>query len=95
MIAIVCLHKCNYPVAMDQEAFIKDIEERAWQLGVPMRRVCTLAGVHPTTFSRWKKSERNPDPIGANLQTIRRLHEALDSLSSKAPKRRTRKAVAG
>lgn len=79
---------------MDQEAVIADIESRAWQAGVSIRRVCTLAGVHPTTFSRWKKSERNPDPIGANLKTIQQLYAALDSLTQSTPKRRARKAVA-
>lgn len=77
---------------MDQEAVIADIENKAWQAGVSIRRVCALAGVHPTTFSRWKKSERNPDPIGANLKTIQQLYSALDSLTT--PKRRaSRKAV--
>jgi hypothetical protein len=79
---------------MDQEAVIADIESKAWEAGVSIRRVCTLAGVHPTTFSRWKKSERNPDPIGANLKTIRQLYAALDELRQAAPKRRARSAVA-
>ena len=79
---------------MDQEAVIADIENKAWEAGVSIRRVCALAGVHPTTFSRWKKSERNPDPIGANLKTIAQLYAALDSVRSSAPKRRSRKAVA-
>lgn len=79
---------------MDQEAVIADIESKAWEAGVSIRRVCTLAGVHPTTFSRWKKSERNPDPIGANLRTIQQLYAALDELRQAAPKRRARSAVA-
>lgn len=79
---------------MDQEAVIADIESKAWEAGVSIRRVCTLAGVHPTTFSRWKKSERNPDPIGANLKTIQQLYAALEDLRQAAPKRRTRSAVA-
>lgn len=79
-------------MGMDQEAVIADIEGRAWQAGVSIRRVCTLAGVHPTTFSRWKKSERNPNPIGANLKTIKQLYAALDSLSQ-GKQRSTRKAA--
>lgn len=79
---------------MDQEAVIADIENKAWEAGVSMRRVCTLAGVHPTTFSRWKKTDRNPNPIGAKLKTVQQLYTALDTLRSEAPKRRTRRAVA-
>jgi len=79
---------------MDQEAVIADIENRAWEAGVSIRRVCALAGVHPTTFSRWKKSERNPDPIGANLKTIQQIYLALDTLRAETPRRRARKAVA-
>lgn len=76
---------------MNQEAVIADIERRAWEAGVSIRRVCTLAGVHPTTFSRWKKSERNPDPMGANLKSIEQIYLALEALSNS--KRRVRRAV--
>ena len=76
---------------MNQEAVIADIERRAREAGVSIRRVCTLAGVHPTTFSRWKKSERNPDPMGANLKSIEQIYQVLQSLP--AARRRTRRAV--
>lgn len=79
---------------MDQEAVIADIESKAWEAGVSIRRVCTRAGVHPTTFSRWKKSERNPEPMGASLRTIQQLYVALEQLRAEAPRRRARKAVA-
>lgn len=71
---------------MDQESVIADIEHRARQAAVTIRQVCIEAGVHPTTFSRWKKSERNPDPQGANLKLVGQLYEALDRLAH--PRRR-------
>jgi len=74
---------------MDQESVIADIELRAHCAGVSMNRVCQRAGVNPTTFSRWKKSERNPQPIGATLRSIGRLYDALVAIEAeKAGKRR-------
>ena len=78
---------------MDQEAVIADIERRAHMAAVSIRQVCIEAGVHPTTFSRWKKSERNPEPQGANLKLVGQLYEALDRLA--APPRRRRSGSAG
>lgn len=66
---------------MDQESVIADIESRARRIGVPIRQVCIEAGVHPTTFSRWKVSERNPDPKGANLKLVGQLYDAIDRLA--------------
>ena len=62
---------------MDQEAIIRDIEERAHEARVSIRYVCLRAGVHPTTFSRWKKSPRNPEPVGANLASLTKISDAL------------------
>lgn len=67
---------------MNQEAIIADIEERARASGVSMATVCKRAGVHPTTFSRWKKSQRNPQPIGANLASIEKLYAVLKDLAA-------------
>lgn len=50
--------------------------------GVSINSVCKRAGVHPTTFSRWKKSPKNPDPIGANLHSIGKLYAALREISA-------------
>lgn len=58
---------------------IEALEARAKAAGVSMRQVCERAGVHPTTFSRWKHSERNPAPIGATLGSINKLDSALRS----------------
>lgn len=68
---------------MDQQEIIAGIEDRADKLGVPISKLCEEAGIHPTTFSRWKKSEKNPDPIGATLKSLTALTAALDARESK------------
>lgn len=68
--------------AMNQESVISDIESRARRVGVPIRDLCRRAGLNPTTFSRWKRSSRNPEPIGANLHSIGRLYDALNELGN-------------
>lgn len=80
---------------MDQDAVIADIEHRARMAAVSIRQVCIQAGVHPTTFSRWKRSERNPHPQGANLKLVGQLYEALDRISNPPRRRSRRKADAG
>lgn len=54
--------------------------------------LCRKAGVAPSTFSRWKPSERNPQPIGAMLHSIGKLYDALDQVEKTS--RRCRKVVA-
>lgn len=78
---------------MDQDSIIADIEHRAFCAGISINRLCQRAGINPTTFSRWKKSERNPEPIGATLRSIRQLHDALAAIEASKP-RRARKAAA-
>jgi len=73
---------------MNQESVIADIEHRAWSLGISIRALCQRAGVHPTTFSRWKRSERNPEPLGATLHSIGKLYAALDHFETKGRRRR-------
>lgn len=73
---------------MNQESIIADIEGRAWSVGVSVTALCKQAGVHPTTFSRWKKSERNPQPIGATLHSIGKLYDALDQVEKTTRRRR-------
>lgn len=65
---------------MDQQDIIATIEARATALDVPMSRVCEEANIHPTTFSRWKLSDKNPKPIGATLTSLSALTGALDRL---------------
>lgn len=67
---------------MDQQTLIAEIEARAQALGVSIRQLCTDAGVHPTTFSRWKLSDNNPTPIGASLQTLNRLDATLRDMEA-------------
>lgn len=92
-IAVDICRIANTPIDMDQESVIADIELRAHRAGVSMNRVCQRAGINPTTFSRWKKSVRNPEPIGATLRSIRKLHDALSALEAEASRRRARRAA--
>lgn len=71
---------------MDQQTVIADMEARAEAAKVSIRQVCVKAGVHPTTFSRWKKSDKNPDPIGATLQSLGKLDAALRAYEATADK---------
>jgi transcriptional regulator with XRE-family HTH domain len=67
---------------MDQQDIIAKVEGRAAKLGLSINEVCQQAGVHPTTFSRWKKSEKNPQPIGATLKSLSAITDALDRLEA-------------
>ena len=62
---------------MDQQTVIADLEERARLAGVSIRALCESAGVHPTTFSRWKLSDKNPDPVGATLTSLGKIDARL------------------
>lgn len=63
---------------MTQQDVILDIEARARTAGVSIKDLCTSAGVHPTSFSRWKQSEANPNPGGANMKLIEALYTELE-----------------
>jgi len=69
---------------MDQQGIIAAFEERAKAINLPMSEVCRRAGVHPTTFSRWKQTERNPEPIGATLTSLNKLDSALSAAENGA-----------
>ena len=62
---------------MNQQDMIADLEARAKALGLPMYDVCERAGVHHTTFSRWKLTERNPVPNNALLKNLGAIGDAL------------------
>lgn len=66
---------------MEQEALVADIEARAREAGVTIRELCKKAKVWPGTVSRWKASEKNPNPIGPTFATVRKLNDALAELS--------------
>ena len=65
---------------MDQQTIIAAMEARAKALGLSMLYVCERAGVHQTTFSRWKLSEQNPAPMDAKLGSINKIGEVLSRL---------------
>lgn len=68
---------------MDQQDIIASIEERAAKLQLSIAEVCQQAKVHPTTFSRWKISEKNPQPIGATIKTLVAITDVLDELEAR------------
>lgn len=58
-----------------------------------MTTLCKRAGVHPSTFFRWKRTARNPDPGGFTFTTVEKLHRTLDDLAA-AERKGRRKQVA-
>ena len=69
---------------MDQQTIIADIEARASALGLSMAEVCRRANIHPTTFSRWKLSEKNPDPVGATIKRLSALSDVIANAEAAA-----------
>lgn len=69
---------------MDQQTIIAELEARARAVGLPMSEVCSRAGVHPTTFSRWKLSDKNSDPVGASLKSLSAIDEAIAAAETQA-----------
>lgn len=70
---------------MDQQDIITGIEERAAKLQLPISELCRQANVHPTTFSRWKKSDKNPAPIGATIKSLSALTDTLERFEADRP----------
>lgn len=64
-------------IFMDQQQIIGSLEERAKRAGLTMSEACRRADVHPTTFSRWKESEKNPTPVGATLSSLSKLEAVI------------------
>lgn len=64
---------------MDQQTIIAEIEARASALGLTISQLCERAGIHATTFSRWKLSDKNPEPVGATIKSLRALTDVLDA----------------
>ncbi|HEX8414799.1 MAG TPA: hypothetical protein VF637_13065 [Sphingomicrobium sp.] len=69
---------------MDQQQIIADLEARAKAAGLTMGEACTRANLHPTTFSRWKLSEKNPEPVGATLSSLNRLQNVISASEQQA-----------
>lgn len=83
-------------ISMNQQAIIRDIERRAKAARVPLAQLCRRAGIHPATFYKWRKTPRNPDPVGANLHSIEALYRVLNAIEAEDAARlaRRKKAVA-
>lgn len=73
---------------MDQQQIIADIEARVKKAGLTMGDACVKANLHPTTFSRWKRSEKNPQPVNANLASLSRLQAVVAEAEATAPARK-------
>lgn len=67
---------------MDQQTIVQDIARRAKASRVSIAELCRRAGIHPDTFQNWKKTERNPNPPGANLHSIAALIRELDKIDA-------------
>lgn len=67
---------------MDQQSIVNDIAKRAKASRISIAELCRRAGIHPDTFHNWKKTERNPDPPGANLHSIGALFRELDKIEA-------------
>ena len=67
---------------MNQQTVIAELEARAKALGRSMLYICEQAGVHQTTFSRWKQSEQNAVPMDAKIGSIAKIDEVLRRLEA-------------
>ena len=67
---------------MNQQTVIADLEARAKALGHSMLYICEQAGVHQTTFSRWKQREQNAVPMDAKLGSLNKIDEVLGRLEN-------------
>lgn len=56
---------------------IENIDERRRRLGVTQKRLCSRAGVNPTTYSQIKNRRR-----GAYAATLERLTSCLDAFEA-------------
>jgi hypothetical protein len=80
---------------MDQQAKVREIEERARRAYSSVRAVCRRANVTPSTFARWKRTDGNPEPTSMTLSTLQRIERALCEIEAEARNaRRDGKAVA-
>lgn len=54
---------------------IADIEARAKAAGVPIRRLCQVAGIAPSNWNRWKTEQTSP-----SFATWSRIESAVQEL---------------
>lgn len=62
---------------MDQQQILNQLAARAKNVGLTMSEACKEAGIHPTTFSRWRQSEKNPDPKGAPIPSVAKIEAVI------------------
>lgn len=81
---------------MDQQSIVSDIQQRAKASRISIAALCRRAGIHPDTFFKWRKSPKNPEPVGANLHSIEALYRELNKIDAEDTKRlsRSRKVAA-
>lgn len=79
---------------MDQQTIVSDIAQRAKAARVSIAELCRRAGIHQDTFHNWKKTERNPNPSGANLHSIAALYRELDKIDAEDAQRLARRGKA-
>lgn len=64
---------------LDQQTVIAEIERRTQNINLTVAEICARAGIHPTTFSRWKKTDRTPNPGGANYDSFVKIFAAIET----------------
>jgi transcriptional regulator with XRE-family HTH domain len=67
---------------MDQQIIIAQFEARAKKLGITREQMCSKADIHPTSFSRWKMSDANPNPMSATLFSLNKIEDVLSNLEA-------------
>ena len=76
---------------MDQQEALAEIEREARRVGISIAMLCKRHGIHPSTFSRWKRTAGNPSPTAASYNdviglrgTLKAMVEERDASSPKA-----------
>lgn len=72
---------------MDQQSTVRDIQQRAKAARISIAELCRRAGISPDTFFKWRKTPRNPDPVGANFHSIEALYRELNKIDAEDAKR--------
>lgn len=53
------------------------LEQLAKEKGITMKKACAMAGISPSTVSRWKHGKQSPQML-----LFQRLHESVQSYSA-------------
>ena len=65
---------------MNQQEAIAEIEREARRAGFSIAQLCKRAGVHPSSFWRWKQTPGNPEPTSASYNAIVGLRSTLKTM---------------